>query len=57
MSNKDFEDIWALQKGFIDNVWGERGLSIRALQFGVNMVVFALTQEGSITHRVMDSVE
>jgi hypothetical protein len=29
----------------------------RALQFGVNTIVFALTQEGSITKRVMDSVE
>jgi len=29
---------------------------IRQLQFGVNLIVFALTQEGSITNRVMDSV-
>ena len=28
----------------------------RNFQFGVNMIVFALTQEGSITRRVMDSV-
>lgn len=28
----------------------------RSLQFGINTVVFALTQEGSITHRLMDSV-
>jgi hypothetical protein len=28
----------------------------RQLQFGVNLIVFALTQEGSITNRVMDSV-
>jgi len=28
----------------------------RQLQFGVNLVVFALTQEGSITHRVMDAM-
>lgn len=27
------------------------------LQFGINLVVFALTQEGSITHRVMQMVE
>ena len=27
-----------------------------AFQFAVNTVVFALTQEGSITHRLMDSV-
>jgi hypothetical protein len=28
----------------------------RALQFGINTIVFALTQEGSITHRVMEEV-
>ena len=28
----------------------------RAFQFGVNMIIFALTQEGSITNRIMDSV-
>jgi hypothetical protein len=28
----------------------------RQLQFGVNLIVFALTQEGSITHRLMESV-
>lgn len=28
----------------------------RVLQFGVNMIVFALTQEGSVTNRVMDMV-
>ena len=29
----------------------------RQLQFAVNLIVFALTQEGSITHRVMDEVQ
>jgi len=28
----------------------------RVLQFGINTVIFALTQEGSITHRVVDAV-
>jgi hypothetical protein len=28
----------------------------RQLQFAVNMIVFALTQEGSITHRLMESI-
>ena len=28
----------------------------RVLRFGVNIIVFALTQEGSITHRLMESV-
>jgi hypothetical protein len=31
--------------------------NVRSLQFGVNAVVFALTQEGSITHRVMETVQ
>jgi len=29
----------------------------RLLQFGVNLIIFALTQEGSITHRLTDSVK
>ena len=29
----------------------------RVLQFGVNIIVFGLTQEGSITHRLMESVK
>ena len=29
----------------------------RALQFGVNLVIFALTQEGSITHQLMESLQ
>ena len=45
-SNMDYEDCW----GFIV----ENG---RSLQFGINMVIFALTQEGSITQQVMDAVE
>ena len=28
----------------------------RPLQFGINIVIFALTQEGSITNRIMDTV-
>ena len=28
----------------------------RQLEFGINTIIFALTQEGSITHRLMDSV-
>ena len=47
------------------NPWGDWGLPttsyanmdpVRALQFGINTIIFALTQEGSITKRVMDSV-
>ena len=28
----------------------------RLLQLGINMLIFAMTQEGSITHRLMESV-
>ena len=50
------------------NAWGDWGAGgavpslygtldpTRCLQFGVNSIVFALTQEGSITSQVMDSV-
>jgi hypothetical protein len=36
--------------------WGAAWDHTRQDQFGVNLIVFALTQEGSITHRLMDSV-
>ena len=28
----------------------------RCFQFGVNTIIYALTREGSITHRVMDTI-
>ena len=47
------------QKAFI-HVWGDpeypQYRSERMIQFGINTVIFALTQEGSITHRVVDAV-
>ena len=36
---------------------GQEAPQQRALQFGVNTIIFALTQEGSITHRVMEEVQ
>ena len=51
MSNKDIGCAW--------NDWPNQNpprSNLRQLQFGVNLVIFALTQEGSITHRVMDTV-
>ena len=38
--------------------WGsyQKWDPVRPLQFGVNTIVFALTQEGSVTHRLMESV-
>ena len=41
--------------------WGLRGTgpyggSARQLQFAVNTIIFALTQEGGITHRLMESI-
>ena len=55
MSNKDYEDVWAHQAGF--NNTRVKKLAIRTYQLGVNVIVFALTQEGSITNRVMDVVK
>ena len=50
VSVKDLEGAW--------DWWPERaGIdNTRQLQFLVNLIVFALTQEGSITNRVMDTV-
>jgi len=52
MSNKEYGACWA---GIGS---GNRGCkdTLRQLQFGVNIVIFALTQEGSITYSVMDMV-
>jgi hypothetical protein len=50
-SGNDYEDIWAgpgTQFGHMNPQ--------RQYQFGVNLVVYALTQEGSITHQVMNAV-
>ena len=60
MSNKNFENAWGDQGP--DGAGTRMGHNYghldptRALQFGVNLVIFALTQEGSITNRVMDAV-
>ena len=40
--------VYQDKKLYLDNT--------RLLQFGINTIVFALTQEGSITNRVMESV-
>ena len=55
--DKNYRNCWS--------DWGAGGLytgyehldPTRAFQFGVNILIFALTQEGSITNQVMDSVE
>jgi len=56
LSSKTYVAVWTF--------WGtstlpssEGGMDAkRQLQFGVNTIIFALTQEGSITHRLMDSI-
>ena len=48
VSNKCYLSTWR-------NVF--RKNNVRQLQFGVNTIVFALTREGSITHRLMDSIK
>jgi len=59
LSRKSFYSPW---KDWGKTPWGSKGGSYvnwdpeRALQFAVNLIVFALTQEGSITHRLMDSI-
>ena len=50
-SGNDYEDIWAGPGTQFGNMNPER-----QYQFGVNLVVYALTQEGSITHQVMNAV-
>jgi len=53
LSNKTYTQAWSW--------WGTSksslaGTPTRQLQFGVNLVIFALTQEGSITHRLMETL-
>jgi hypothetical protein len=51
-SGNDYEDIWAgpgTQFAYINPE--------RQYQFGVNLIVYALTQEGSITKRLTDGVQ
>jgi hypothetical protein len=61
MCNKWFANAWG-DWGDPANTWGHQGTlyktldPTRPLQFGVNLIIFALTQEGSITNRVMDAV-
>ena len=47
------------QKALV-HIWGDplnpQMREERMVQFGINTIIFALTQEGSITHRVMDEV-
>ena len=43
------------EKGYYIWSWTEPDPR-RLLQFGINTIIFALTQEGSITHRLMDSI-
>ena len=50
MSNKDYEDIWSRE------CW-DNSDPTRQYMFGVNLIIFSLTQEGGITHRLMASVQ
>ena len=54
LSLKDFTSTWV---GWGDSRHAYSNLdNTRQLQFGVNVIIFALTQEGSITQQVMDMV-
>ncbi len=50
MTNKDYVEIWGNFAGL------DRQME-RSLQMCINIIVFALTQEGSITHQVMQYLE
>ena len=52
MSNKAYQDVWSLRRDYAAFTAAQP----RAFQMGVNIIIFALTQEGSITNRVMDAV-
>jgi hypothetical protein len=54
-----YAHVWSTW-GTVEGLPGTTGLNIdpsRNLQFGVNIIVFALTQEGSITRRLMDAIQ
>ena len=53
VSNKDYVEVWGRFGAW---VMGGKGDYIRQDQLAVNLVLFALTQEGSITYRVMAGV-
>ncbi len=55
MSNKAFQDAWGLNGGAVGAL-GQLGLN-RCYQMGINILIFALTQEGSITRQVMKWLE
>lgn len=53
LSNKVYVDAWGRCGPREGQIHME---NTRQLQFGVNLVIFALTQEGSITHQLMESL-
>jgi len=53
-SRKGYYQPWAAWEGVMKSYNFD---NTRPLQFGINTIIFALTQEGSITHRLMDGVE
>ena len=57
-SNKDYSDMWYWGSSYYYRLHPDEPYpdNRRALQFGVNTIIFALTQEGSITRRVMNTV-
>jgi len=59
MSNKSYQDVWATRAFMAagEHVNLFLALQPRAIQMGINIIIFALTQEGSITRRVMDTVQ
>ena len=56
MSNKGWGNAWGDWGGYSGHGYDWLDPT-RALQFGINTIIFALTQEGSTTHRLMDSIK
>jgi hypothetical protein len=59
ISQMYYAHVWSTW-GTVEGLPGTTGLNIdpsRNLQFGVNIIVFALTQEGSITRQLMDAIQ
>ena len=54
LCTKCYTAIWGVDGS---SSWGRDRDNTRHLQFGVNLIIFALTKEGSITQQVMDLVE
>ena len=56
LSDKGYYHPWATWRPSYYHPWCQKQDPTLQLQFGVNVIIFSLIQEGSITHRVMDTL-